>query len=230
MRTRYLVLATALALALSIAVPVYQSRAARNRLDATRPVNGDVVVLAYRATFPNTEQVLSLANHTEHVARAGVFAISSVEISSRGRTGRGLVKLELADAELSHQLRLSLAQLPTPSSGEPEVTLGNVLAQHLGAARGDEVVLRPDNSEPPGTTVSCRVRAVVDFGFAHFNEQLAIVDLRSMSAFGLSPTGVELLLDQPDLRQTTASRLQDKLGPIYRVLSLEELVADSTPK
>jgi len=66
---------------------------------------------------------------------------------------------------------------------------------------------------------------VVQLGLEHFDKLLLITDLNHSARFDTDPTGIEIRLSEPANRLSFARQLERQLGPRFRAIPLEELIA-----
>ena len=214
-------------LAGGVSVYYARQRERATAVDSTRRVNGDIVVLSFAPGFPNIENVRHVVESTDLVERARIFTIFPVRIESQSAHSPGLLKLAPLDQSLAQQLGISAHAIPAEPGQLPELAFGESLASRLRLRIGDSLTVHVtgDGQTAKDASVRCRLGWIVDWGLAYHNNQLIFGDLRSASAFGLSPVGIEIITSSPDARRRVAKDLQARLGSLFKVLSLEDLFA-----
>ncbi|MBI3016342.1 MAG: lipoprotein-releasing ABC transporter permease subunit [Candidatus Tectomicrobia bacterium] len=174
------------------------------------------------------ERVIDRVRRLPHVKAASPFILSQVMLTSRNSVAGAVVRgidpaREGGAAPLARNLKEgSLDGLRERAEGAAEegIILGRELARNLGVSLGDKIsMVSPLGAMSPLGVVprirNFQVTGIFDTGMYEYDSSLAYISLRAAQGFfnlGLGVSGVEVRLDDIDLSDQVAARIQDDLG------------------
>lgn len=179
------------------------------------------------APLRDYDQVIKRIDGVPHVVAASPFILSQVMLTSSGSVTGAVVRgidpqREGAVTNLVRALKEgSLRGLSPPApGGEPGIILGRELARNLGVSLGDQIsMVSPLGTMSPMGMVprlrNFKVAGIFDTGMYDYDSSLAYISLGAAQSFfnlGSAATGIEVRVDDLDLSDQVAARIQAVLG------------------
>lgn len=186
-------------------------------------------------TMADALPVLATARADPNVEAAAV-RLEGKALASRGDKSRGIMLVGVdpqEEARVSALFNAVVSGKPL-TDNTPGVLIGEQLAQALGLAAGDELLLVGQGYD--GSLASGRypVRGVIRTRLDDLDGRVAVLPLAVVRDFFVAPAGasaIALRLRDRDRLDATQTRLSQRLGPRYEVLgwpNLLPMVAVST--
>lgn len=199
--------------------------------DKINDVNAHIIVLKSTA-FAEYRDVLKVVEGTPGVTAAEPFIFAELQITA-GKVTASLALKGVDPARVQRVLRIGrrmkTGSLDSLAKGEPPpIVLGDVLAQKLGVAMGDDVTVSAlkDTPDPVKPTVF-RVAGTFHMEFDEYDERLGLASIASVQAMldrGDLILGIEAIVKDLDQSDEIAKAIEDKLGALpYEVQDWYEL-------
>jgi len=180
------------------------------------------------APMQDYERVIERVRRIPHVQAASPFILSQVMLTSRNSVAGAVVRgidpaREGGVTALARNLKEgSLEGLREPAQGTAEegIILGRELARNLGVSPGDKIsMVSPLGAMSPLGVVprirNFQVVGIFDSGMYDYDSSLSYISLGAAQGFfdlGTGVSGVEVRLDDIDLSDQVAARIQNDLG------------------
>lgn len=192
-------------------------------------VNAHMVVLNYKGTMPEYQDVIERLRSDKDVISSAPFVLGQVMISS-GKKAHGVFlrgvnhEMEKQTTEISRFMKEGKLENLTSKDQTPGIIIGKELASSIGVFKGDTInILSPVGKIGPLGMLpkirQFRVVGIFEVGMFEYDSNLVLTDLNAAQEFfdmKGEVTGVQLRL--ADIYQASAvrERIQKKLGfPLY---------------
>lgn len=192
-------------------------------------VNAHVVVLNYRGTMPEYQDVARKVKDDRDILSSSPFVLGQVMVSS-GKRAQGVFlrgvnpATELKTTEIGKFMKEGAMEDLVSRDGIPGIIIGSELSGSIGVFKGDLVtVLSPVGKIGPLGMLpkagQFRVSGIFEVGMFDYDSNLVLTDLKAAQDFfdmGDAVTGVQLRLDDIYRASAVRERLQKTLGfPLY---------------
>lgn len=192
-------------------------------------VNAHVVILNYRGTMPEYQDVIRKLKDDKDVLSSAPFIVGQVMVSS-GKRAQGVYlrgvepESELKTTEIGMFMKEGGLDGLVSKDGTPGIIIGRELSGSIGVFKGDLVtVLSPVGKIGPLGMLpkvrEFRVSGIFEVGMFEYDSNLVLTDLKAAQEFfdmGDTVTGVQLRLDDIYDAAAVRERVQKTLGfPLY---------------
>jgi lipoprotein-releasing system permease protein len=192
-------------------------------------VNAHVVVLNYRGTMPEYQDVIKKIQGDTDVLSSAPFILGQVMVSS-GKRAQGVFlrgvdpEAELRTTEVGKFMQEGGLDGLAPKDSIPGIIIGRELSNSIGVFRGDLVtILSPIGKIGPLGMLpkvrQFRVAGIFEVGMFEYDSNLVLTNLKAAQDFfdlGDAVTGIQLKLDDIYKAPAVRDRMQKILGfPLY---------------
>ncbi|OGW37335.1 MAG: ABC transporter permease [Nitrospirae bacterium RBG_13_39_12] len=192
-------------------------------------VNAHVVVIDYKGTMSEYEDVLKKLKGEKDIISSAPFLLGQAMVSS-GKKAHGVFLrgiepgMEIKTTEILKYMKEGSLEDLAPKDGIPGIILGKELASSLGVFKGDLInILSPAGEIGPLGMLprikQFRVVGIFEVGMFEYDLNLVLTGIKpAQEFFGMKNdiTGIELRIDDIYKAPEVRKRLQEKLGfPLY---------------
>jgi ABC-type lipoprotein release transport system permease subunit len=177
--------------------------------------------------FPMNPDLGSVLDGTEHVS-CYTFRLEAFALVSSGTISQGAMVMGIdpsrEDSITGISKRIKVGQYLSPD--DKGILVGEVLADNLGAACGDTLILLGQGYHGVTAAALFPIRGILRFPSPEISRQFIIMELHTAQEFYSADqivTSAVVLLDNMDNMVKTKNRLTARLGTDYHVLDWQEL-------